>query len=233
MKTLIILLVLFPLIASAKFTHESEIGYIQSSGNAEINTTNAKTANIYNWDKYATTFGGHYTYGESGTSVTIRNWDANAKIEQAVSEHLSLIAGEVVEGNLYIAIRARYNSDIGVKYYFTKADIEYFFTEVSYRYAIEDRYTPYPDTIDHKARLYNEYERKASETVQYKFWLEYVPNFTQGSDYLVNGEASITSILNSVFSMKFAYKGMYDNLPADPAFKTYDSLVTTSLVAKF
>jgi putative salt-induced outer membrane protein YdiY len=98
---------------------------------------------------------------------------------------------------------------------------------------VEDRYEPLENAYDHKARLYNEYDEKYSETLQYKFWLKYVPNFTDGKDYLINGEASITSILNSTFSLKVAYKGMYDNSPAKSGFKNYDYLTTTSLVAKF
>jgi putative salt-induced outer membrane protein len=92
---------------------------------------------------------------------------------------------------------------------------------------------PTENTYDNKARLYNEFNHKFSETVQYKFWLEYVPNFTQSKDYLVNAEASLTSILTSMFSLKVAYKGMYDNLPAVSGYKNYDYATTTSLVAKF
>jgi putative salt-induced outer membrane protein len=233
MKLLIILMCLVSSAAMAQLTNESELSLIRSGGNAEVQTTNAKTTNLYKWEKYSALFGGHYTYGENSDNVAVRNWDVNGKLEQEVSEKLSIVAGEIIEGNRFVGIKSRYNSDLGMKYYYIKTDVKKFTTELSYRYTIEDRYEPLENTYDNKARLYNEFDHKYSETLQYKLWLEYVPNFTDGKDYLINGEASVTSILTSMFSLKVAYKGMYDNKPADSGFKNYDYLTTTSIVAKF
>lgn len=233
MKFFLIAFLSLSIPAFAQLTNESELAIIQSGGNSEVQTTNGKTSNVYKWDKYSALFGGHYTYGETTDNVSVRNWDVNGKVEQEIRQNMSFVLGEIIEGNKFIAIKARYNSDIGVKYYYTKTDMQKFFTELGYRYAVEDRYEPLENTYDHKGRLYNEFDHKYSQTLQYKLWLEYVPNFTDGKDYLVNGEASLTSILNTTFSLKVAYKGMYDNRPASPGFKNYDYLTTTSLVAKF
>ncbi|MES2526358.1 MAG: DUF481 domain-containing protein [Bdellovibrionota bacterium] len=234
MKNIILLLIiLFPVASFAQLKNETELSVIASGGNSEVQTTNAKTTNLYQWEKYATTFGGHYTYGENADAVSVRNWDVNGRAEREVTHKISIVMGEIIEGNKFTAIKARYNSDAGMKYYYSKNDRRKFFSELSYRYAVEDRYEPLDNTYDHKARFYNEYDEKYSETLQYKLWIEYVPNFSDGHDYLVNGEASITSILNSTFSLKVAYKGMYDNSPAFAGFKNYDYLTTTSLVAKF
>ncbi len=233
MKLLILVMCLLPFSALAQLTNETELAIIQSGGNAEVQTTNAKTTNVYKWMKYSALFGGHYTYGETSDNVSVRNWDVNGKVEQEVGPKLSLITGEIIEGNRFTALKARYNSDIGMKYYYTKTDLQIFFTELSYRYAIEDRYAPIENSYDHKARLYNEFDHKYSETLQYKIWLEYIPNFSEDADYLINGEASMTAILNTTFSLKVAYKGMYDNRPASAGFKNYDYLTTTALVAKF
>jgi hypothetical protein len=232
-NSLILLLLLFTLNAHALYTTETELGYIQNGGNADIQTTNAKTVNVYSWDKYKTSFGGHYTYGETTGSVTVRNWDVNAKIEQEVSHRMAIFVGEVIEGNTFTGIQGRYNSDVGARYYYIQSEPKNFFSELGYRYTIENRYAPIPDTIDNRGRFYNEYNSQVSQSFQYKAWFEYIPNFTTGKDWLLNGEVSITSFLTSVFSLKLAYKGMYDNLPATPALKNYDHLTTTSLVAKF
>lgn len=233
MKLLIVLLGLLSLDSWAQFTHESELSLVQTGGNSDVQTNNFKTTNLYKWVANQVKFGGHYIYGETENGVSARNWDVNGKYERVLSPHLSLTAGEIIEGNKFTGIKARYNSDLGVKYYYIKTDLKNFFSELGYRYSIEDRYEPLPNTFDNKARLYNEFSHKISETVQYKLWLEYIPNFTESNDYLINGEASLTSILNSVFSLKVAYLGMYDNRPAFLGFKNYDYMTTTSLVAKF
>lgn len=233
MKVIIMMALLFSFQALAQLTNESEISLIQSGGNSEVQTTNAKTTNTYKWDEDSIVFGGHYTYGENADNVSVRNWDVLARYEREIQKKLSIVLGEIIEGNRFTSIKARYNSDLGLKYFYTKTDKQIIFTEVSYRYSIEDRYEPLENTYDNKARLYNELDHKFSETMQYKVWVEYVPNFTEGKDYLVNGEVSLTAIMNSIFSLKVAYKGMYDNQPAFPGFKNYDYITTTALVAKF
>ncbi|MBA2405049.1 MAG: DUF481 domain-containing protein, partial [Bdellovibrionales bacterium] len=70
-------------------------------------------------------------------------------------------------------------------------------------------------------------------TFQYRLWAEYVPNFTNSDDYLVNYEASAMAIMTSMLSLKVAYKGLYDDDPAIEGNKNYDYTYTTSLVAKF
>lgn len=234
MKYLIFILFISNL-AHAKFGNESELSSIKTGGNTDVLTTNTKTINTYQWSSSKFTFGGHYTYAESKNKggVTAQNWDANARYEHSLSEKLSVVLGEIVEGNKFIGIRERYNSDLGLRYYFIRSDSKSLSSELAYRYTIEKRYEPAPNAYDNKARVYNEFSHKFSETVQYKFWLEYVPNFTVKKDYLINGEASITSILTSIFSLKVAYMGMYDNKPATTAIKNYDYATTTSLVVKF
>lgn len=233
MRFIVLMAMLFSIPAFAQLSNESELAYVQTGGNSDVQTANAKTVNTYSWVTNKVTFGGHYIYGETNNGVSARNWDANGKYEKAVSSHLSFTAGEVIEGNRFTGIKTRYNSDIGAKYYFIKTDLKTFFSELGYRYTIEDRYAPIENAYDNKARFYNEWNHKISATVQYKFWLEFVPNFTDSRDYLVNGEASLTSILNSVFSLKVSYLGMYDNRPAFAGFKNYDHTTTTSIVAKF
>jgi putative salt-induced outer membrane protein len=217
----------------ADYKNESEFALVKTGGNSEVQTTNTKTTNTYTWGLNQLKSGGHYIYGETSNGVSARNWDFNNKYERELSQKFSYAFGEIIEGNSFIGLKARYNSDIGAKYYYIRSDAKNFFSELGYRYAIEDRYSPERNTFDNKGRFYNEINQKLSETVQYKLWLEYVPNFTQPKDYLVNGEASLTSILSSIFSLKVSYLGTYDNRPAQKGFKNYDFTSTTSIVAKF
>ncbi len=233
MKLIILLGLFLSSVAQAQYTNESQLSMVQTGGNSAVQTTNAKTINAYQWRANKLTSGGHYTYGDNKEAVTVRNWDVNGKYERTLSKHFSLVAGEIIEGNKFVGIKARYNSDLGLRYYYLKSDLTDLFSEVSYRYTIEDRELPAPNTYDNKARLYNEYKHKYSETLSYKVWLEYIPNFTDGQDYLINGEASVTAILTSMFSLRVAYLGMYDDKPALSGFKNYDYTTSTALVAKF
>ncbi len=218
--------------AQAVLTHESEVSLLNAGGNSELQAYNAITKNKYEFGKEAVLFGGHYTYGEAANALSARNWDVNGKFEHAFTERWSGIVAETIEGNRFQDVKTRYNSDVGAKYNITKTDLQTWFLEASYRYTVEDRYVA-ENVYQHKSRAYTEWARKQSETLQWKLWLEYLPNFSDGHDWMLTGEASLTAILTSMFSLKVAYKGLYDNLPAVEGLKNYDYITTTSLVAKF
>jgi putative salt-induced outer membrane protein YdiY len=233
MHLFIAAILLLPIaVRAATLKHESEVSILSAGGNTELETYNSKTSNRWQFDKNAFNLGGHYTYGEATGALSARNWDANSKYEFGLTERLSAIIGETIEGNRFQDVKVRYNSDGGLKYILTKSERQDWFFEGAYRYTVEDRYST-ENVYQHKARTYTEWNRKQSETTQWRLWLEYLPNFSAGSDWMLTGEASFTNILNSTFSLKIAYKGLYDNLPAAPGLKNYDYLTTTSLVAKF
>lgn len=232
MKLFALLLLLLAAPAWAVLTHESELAMLNTGGNSDLQSYNAATKNKYSFTKDALLFGGHYTYGEAEGALSARNWDVNTKYEFGLTEKISAIVAETVEGNRFQDVKARYNSDLGAKYSIVKTDKQDWFFEAAYRYTVEDRYDA-ENVYQHKARAYTEWNKKYSETLQWKLWLEHVPNFSNGHDWMLTGEASATAILTSMFSLKVAYKGLYDNLPANPDLKNYDYITTTSLVAKF
>jgi hypothetical protein len=205
---------------------------LNTGGNSDLQSYNAATKNKYAFTKDALLLGGHYTYGEAEGALSARNWDVNSKYEFGLTEKIAAIIGETVEGNRFQDVKARYNSDLGAKYSILKNDKQNWFFEAAYRYTVEDRYVA-ENVYQHKARAYTEWNKKYSETLQWKLWLEHIPNFSNGHDWMLTGEASATAILTSMFSLKVAYKGLYDNLPANPDLKNYDYITTTSLVAKF
>jgi hypothetical protein len=232
MKLLLILVAMFALPAWAKLSHESELSVVNTGGNSELQAYNGITKNKYDFTKNSILFGGHYTYGEANNSLSARNWDVNTKYEQGLTQKWSATLAETIEGNRFQDVKARYNSDLGAKYSAIKSDAQNWFFELAYRYAVEDRYSS-DNIYQHKARTYTEWNKKHSETLQWGIWLEYLPNFSNGTDWMMTGEASVTAIMTSMFSLKVAYKGLYDHLPANPALKHYDYITTTSLVAKF
>ena len=234
MRFLVLLFCLLAVSAAhAVLTDESEVSLLNSGGNSKLQSYNVKTVNKYEFENKDTyNFGGHYTYGEANSSLSARNWDVNNKYAKSLDNWMSIILGETIEGNKFQDVKVRYNSDLGLRYQLRKTERTDWITEGSYRYTIEDRYVT-DNVYQSKSRLYTEFNRKQSETMQWKLWLEYLPNFTDGHDWMMTGEASVTAIMTSLFSVKVAYKGLYDNQPAASGLKNYDYITTTSLVAKF
>ena len=225
-------LLLFPVLCFAQYSNESEVSSVVTGGNSKVETYLVKTLNKYVSGKNTHQLSGHYTYGEARNEVSAREWTANYKFDHVWSDHFGYYLGEVIEGYRFQGIKARYNSDAGLKYYFKKSELRNFFAEVGYRYTIEDRY--YSETgYENKGRVFIEWNDKPNQNFSYRLWAEYIPNFTDTSDYLFIHEASVTSILTSMFSLKLAWKGIYDDKPIIAGNKNYDFTYTTSIVARF
>lgn len=231
-------------------TNESELSLIQSGGNSSVETYNAKTEFSLKKEKRSYSFGGHYTLGSSEKILddgekekieSARNWDAHTRYEQELSKNFGGFLGLQYEGDEFSGYKQRENIDLGAKYTLTKSDRVKSFLELGARYTVERKVTRDEDNEDvfryTKGRLYYEFSRKSSDSLSYKFWTEYIPNFTENEDYMVSFEPSINYVLSSTFSLKTAYKGVYDNQPSLDKFNNrneyLDYTFTTSLLAKF
>lgn len=245
--SLVVFLLPALVMAETKFSNESEVSLIQTGGNSSVETYNAKTLSKWAKEKRTYSFGGHYTLGSSeqtdetsGDKETVesaRNWDVMAKYEQVLSGKLSGFVALQYEGDEFSGFKQRENVDLGAKYTITNSDKTKSFAELGARYTIERKVVRDDEDEDvfnyTKARLYYEIAYKKSETLSYKFWVEYLPNFTESEDYLITYEPSIAYVLTSTFSLKTAYKAVYDNLPNVDGYENTDYTFTTSIIAKF
>lgn len=246
----VLFLVIFSSNIHAQVTNESEVSLLQTGGNSVVETYNAKTEFNLQEEKKSYSFGGHYTLGasekvdENGETEKVesaRNWDAHARFEQQVSQHLGAFVGLQYQGDEFSGYKQRENADLGGKYTLTKTDKVSSFLEFGIRYTIERSLARDEDDEDvfnyTKARLYYEFSHKVSKTLFYKFWAEYIPNFSESEDYLATFEPSIAYVLSETFSLKTAYKGIYDNQPSIDSTgqrnEYLDYIFTTSLIAKF
>lgn len=229
-----------------KWSNQSEASIIQTGGNTNLETYNLKTDVSRKKGKRIYSAGGHYTLGVSKTeddngdeirTETARNWDARLKYEQELSIKGNGYAGVQYEGDTFSGFEQRDNYDIGGKYKMHEGDDFNTFFELGYRYTIERTTTRNEDDEDefhdHKGRVFWELNHKVREGLSYRFWTEYIYNFTRTEDYLINFEPSMAFTLTSIFSIKLAYKGMYDNDPAIDGNKYLDWTYTTSLIAVF
>lgn len=230
----------FSLTAFAKFSNESSVGVVSTTGNTALETYNAQTKSTYDYNKWDYALGGHYTLGTQEDVKTkdkvesARNWDANLRIGRVVHGNLSGFASHKIEGDKFAGYVERNNSDAGLTYTFYKNDKTYLFTDLGYRKQIT---TPVVGSAfeSNKGRVYIETENKINANFLYKFWVEYIPDLKDAKKYgnQVNFEPSIAATLTDTFSLKVAYKGMYNSAPVAPATKHFDSIFTTSLIAKF
>lgn len=214
------------------WSHESEVSLVNVEGNTEGEISSLKQKTEYKIDVHAVAFTGRYIRVKTNDVETARAWDAFGRYERAISEIWSAFLGHGAESDVYSGYIQRDHSDLGGKYFITKTDATNFFLEAGYRYT-----KTYPIVGDimysNGARLYSEVSHKASPTVSYKLWVEYLPNFDVSEAYLMNAEPSLNVMLSQIFSLKTSYLVKYKNQVLAPGEVRTDSTFTTSLVAKF
>ncbi len=247
-KLIVLCLVVLSTSAMATFKTDAGLSMIRTGGNTEVETYDAKIKSVKGWEKNSLTLGGHYTLGTSVEKdsakasynervESARNWDGYARVDHLLSDKWDVFAQVQIEGNEFAGYKQRNNYDLGVKRVFIKDDKVNFFGEASARHTTEmttARDEDGDDVFDYmKAVLYTEYNRKVSKTLSYKFWLQYVPNFTESEDYQINFEPSFNVTLTDTFSMSMAYTGRFDNERNEGIEHRLDWTHTTSLIAKF
>jgi putative salt-induced outer membrane protein len=234
MKALLCLAILFLAVSTrADFSNSSEANIIVTGGNSQLETYNLNTTNKYKLsEKNNLTLAGHYTYGTSSDLESARNWDASLRYDRELNAKWSAFFGEQLEGDKFSGVKTRFNTDLGAKHSLYKSEKSVINAEAGYRYTVERLEGGLPTDQQQKARLYTEGTRKFKEGIEGKLWVEYIPNFSEGTDWLMNIEPSLSIILSKTFSLKLAYKGQYDNLPT-AGNKKYDYTYTTGLLANF
>lgn len=210
---------------------EAEAGAIVVSGNNDSESYNAKAKSTYVWDKNSVIGSGRYLKTDSLGVESARNWEAGLRYERELNDYFSLFVGQKAESDIYNGYVQRDSTDAGLKYFLTKTDNITWTAEAGYRYQVTNP-TAGDLARDSMGRAYTEYNQKVRQDLSLKYWLEYLPNFTNADAYLVNTEASLNVMLNSRLSFKVAYLLQYQNeLPAGAKYST--TTTTMNLVAKF
>lgn len=217
--------------AAEPFVGEAEAGLITVSGANESESYNAKAKAAYTQEANIYTAAGRYLRTNSNGIESARNWEAGLRYERSLSEHFGVFVGQKAESDVFNGYIQRDSTDAGLKYTFLKDETMNWFTEAGYRYQTV-RPTSGNLTHDNMGRLYTEYTKAFDKTLSFKYWAEYLPNFTVTDAYLANTEASMNVMINSMFSLKFAYLLQYQNLPVVVG-KYTTSTTTVNLVAKF
>lgn len=212
------------------FQNESEAGIVLVSGNSDSQSINLKQMNSYETNNNLFKFSGSFLRTTAVKVESGKSWDLGLRYERAVSEVFSIFAGQNAESNKFAGYNVRYNTDLGLKYTILKDETMFWISELGYRFTSEDRVTP-PNQSFHKVRIFTEANKDWTKTVSTKVGIEYLTNFSEGKDWQVNTDLSVSAMLSSIFSIKTSYLLKYDNESAPK--KNADSVFTTALVAKF
>lgn len=218
--------------AAEPLAGEAEAGAIVVSGNSESENYNGKGKLVYTQEKNIyTTFGRYLQATANGVESSLQ-WDLGIRYERELTDYISMYVGYKAESDIYNGYVQRDSADIGGKYYFIKSDTQNWVFELGLRNSKTNPTSTASVANENFGRLFSEYNQSFDKTLSFRYWAEYLPNLTDSDGYMANTEASLSVMLNSVFSLKFAYLLQYQNVP--PSGGKYTTSTTTmNLVAKF
>ncbi len=203
-------LLLFPIICSASWEHESELGIILISGNTVLQTENAKHESTVNWDKNLIKFKSNFLHSSSEKNINI--WGASLRFERGYFLETKWL-GDTSAGYKYRSI-----IDAGIKINMN---------EVGYRFQYEKSIFGNVKR-SHFLRIYTEFGNK-----KVKLWVEILPNILEIKNLQINIEPSVNISLTDLLSLKIAYLYKFNNVPAINGIKRIDTIYTTTLVASY
>jgi len=215
----------------SKLTDESELALVSVSGNSSSNNIAGKQKNTYTFGQSMVSLGGHYLRTEAAGVETAKNWDLTSRYEHIIRDGFSGYVGYGADSDPYAGYVQRDNADIGIKYQILKTENQNWTAELGYRYSKMNT------TVDmqyaNMGRAYSEYNVTFDKTFSARYWVEYLPNFTDSKAYFINTEPSLSLLLTQILSLKMAYLVQYHNKLIKSGEVYTDTTFTTSLVAKF
>jgi len=217
--------------------HESELSIAATSGNSDAQTYQARQTTSYHSGYNVFRLGAHYLYGRSQGLESAKNWDATLRYERYFTEDLGAYVGNGYEGDIFVGYDHRISGDLGARYYLIPGDkkIDYLVSEAGYRIRYEHHVAGIsPTTLtNHFLRGYLEGVYGLTDRMFAKAWVEVLPDLSGSGDFQTNFEISLSVALTDLFSLKVGYQGNYRKVPISAGRKTYDSLLTSGLLAKF
>lgn len=214
------------------YKNESEAGLVINSGNAESQSYTLKQASSYGFDFNKVKLSGHYLNTSSNGTLSADNWDITLRYERYIHDGFSLYLGQNIEADVFAGYFQRYNSDLGAKYAIFKSEDFHWNVEAGYRYSLQN-------SVDETRqgssflRAFTEIAKDWTKTFSAKYWVEALPDLTKSNGFRLNTEASVSSVLTSIFSIKSAYGLRFNNSPVAGVTHKTDTVFTTALVAKF
>ena len=211
-------------------TDVAELSFVDTGGNTNVTNLSAhNTLKYVPTSKFAVTWGVNLLFAETEGEKTAERYFTDIRLDYNVYvQFYSFGLVSWLQDEL-AGIDDRYNSAAGLGYHWLTGPKQLLMTEAGLTYTIEE----FIDGTDNEylgGRAYGKYTYLYSEKTQLYTWGEYLYDFEESENYMVNAEAGILTSVSDMLSLKASYQLKYDNEPPKGATET-DTTVAVTLVA--
>ena len=218
--------------AEKSWTDEAELSFVSTNGNSKVTTLSAK--NLLKVP-FSESFSGSWKLqGLYGKNDGVKNAEAymtELRGDYAQSKRLYYFASAGWFQNKFSGIDNRYVYGLGTGYKVLDGPKNFLLGEAGLTFTQEED-TAGNDNEYPGGRLFAQYAYVFNDANKFTQSVEYLPDFDESDNWLLNSETALVSAMSTHFSMKTAYLVKYDNQPVAGLAKT-DSIVSIALVANF
>lgn len=214
-----------------QWRNEFQLGIIKFTGNLETENYTARQTSTFVTGKNQFKFNGLLYNSRFRNREAANRWNVGVRYENKYSSKRSVWSGYLLESNKYAGYRQRHSLDAGFVFTLINNTEKTLLFEGGYRYVDENR-VDNQENWGNYGRVFIENVYKFNLKNSVRLWLEYIPNLEIKDDYLINYEASLTSAVTEVFSLRIAYLINIDGTPVANK-EPRDTSLTTSLLIIF
>lgn len=195
---------------------QASFGLALTSGNSNASTFDLSDKLKYT--KRGWSFGQDlkYFYGEADDKVTADFWNVGLRVDRRLMKRLGMFFLVRWDRNVLQGIASRYEESLGLD--FTVVDAprdKLIFTAGAS--AFQQELTP-GSTSTFKgnypaARLAGDYKHKFTDKAYFQQTVEYLPNLSESSAYLINGESTLVAPLIANLGVKLSNVVRYNSQP--------------------
>ncbi|HWZ58788.1 MAG TPA: DUF481 domain-containing protein [Gemmatimonadaceae bacterium] len=221
-------------------TIHTDLGYVNTSGNTEVQTLNFTDQFVLNTspvNKVTQTFS--VVYGTNQNKVQTSQWNAGVKDEYAITKHVGVFGLWGWDRNTFAGIDYRYEEGLGVAFipianHRNRLEFDVGASYFEVHSTLMDSLGALRDSAYHyiaarSAVIYRHTFVKDSYVQQ---TVEGIPDAQSASDFRVNSQTDVVAPLSKHIAVKLGYTIKYANLPP-PGFRTTDRLFTSDLQFTF
>lgn len=215
------------LAGQAKKTLTLDIGLVNASGNSDFTSANFGEKATWARDKWSVAQKFKVIYGETDGARTTESYDADLRVERALSPRLGVYAFVAYQRDPFAGLASRWSGGPGLAAGLVQAPRDTLGLEAALTQQSERTTAPLERSFGatRTAALFKHvFTSKAFFTQS----LEWIANLKTSDDYRLNSETALVAPLSSKIGLRLSYVIRFDNQP-EPTFKKTDKILTTGI----
>jgi len=212
------------------FSDIAELSYVDTGGNTNVNSILLNNTLMYHYtESILATWNLSLLSNETDGEKKAEKYSTSLRADYRLTSSLYTFGDLLWLKDKFTGIDGRRRYSAGMGYKILRGPKHKLATEAGLNYTTEE-YTDNTDRNYIGGRLYARYAYHFTKKNYVGQWVEYLPDFDDSENYLVNAETSLVSALNSFLSIKTAYLVEHDAEPLPGNKKTDTKLAVTLLV---